>query len=83
MAVVSMYPRYLTKWQTARKHYLSAMRLVDQDFEAAIKSLIISQAEAAKFGRAGNSKAELRAERLQNTITYAVNLAFGTDLASK
>ena len=76
----SLNPKYHTKWSRARKVYLSYMRLCDQNYKMAMDNMIRNRDRSAQYARKGDYKAQISTDRLNNAITYAINLAFGTDL---
>ena len=77
----SMYPKYETKWSRARKTYLSWMRNAEQNYETALNGMLKRRDQTALAARQGDYKSEIITARLDDAITYAINLAFGTDLA--
>jgi hypothetical protein len=83
MSVVSQNLRYETKWTRARKIYLSWMRNADQNYELALNGMLKTRDQNYQAARKGDYKSEIIMKRLDNAITYAINLAFGTDLAKK
>jgi len=76
----SLNPKYHTKWSHARKVYLSYMRLCDQNYEMALNTMLSRRNNSYEYACKGDYKAEISMIRLSNAITYAINLAFGTDL---
>ena len=75
----SLHPKYETKWGRARKIYLSYMRLCDQNYEMALNTMLSRRDNSYEYARKGDYKAQISTDRLNSAITYAINLAFGTD----
>ena len=63
----------------ARKIYLSYMRLCDQNYEMALNTMLSRRDNSYEYARKGDYKAQISTDRLNSAITYAINLAFGTD----
>lgn len=81
--MATLYPRFETKWSRARKNYLKWMRDADQNYEIALNGMLKRRDQTSLAARKGDYKSEIITKRLDDTITYAINLAFGTDLNAK
>jgi hypothetical protein len=82
--MTSIYPKFPTKWETAKKIFNAKMRELDNDGSKAIQYFIDQAArseKAAKVNPASSHSALAR--RMHNCATYGINLAFGIDKAAK
>jgi hypothetical protein len=80
--MTSIYPKYESKWEKARKMFNRKMKDFDNNGSKAIEYFA---AQALKYERISKeqpqSVAKHRARYAHNAATYGINLAFGTDLA--
>ena len=82
--MTSIYPKYQTKWEAAKKMFNSKMRDFDNDGSKAIQYFIDEAARQNKIAKEmPKSVAYIRARKANNAATYGINLAFGIDKAAK
>ena len=84
MPVVSINPKYKSKWDIAKKMFNDRMVELDNDGSKTIQYFADEAAHFSKAARANpNSGLHVIAKRCSNAAQYGVNLAFGIDLAAK
>ena len=80
--MASIYPKYESKWEKARKMFNRKMKDFGNNGSKAIEHF---SAEALKYDRLAKehpaSVAKHRARYAHNAATYGINLAFGIDKA--
>jgi hypothetical protein len=82
--MTNMYPKFPTKWETAKKIFNAKMRELDNDGSKAIQFFIDAAERSEKAAKINPASAHhALARRMHNCATYGINLAFGIDKASK
>lgn len=82
--MTSIYPKYQTKWETAKKMFNRKMRELDNDGSKAIQYFVDEAARQQKLAKEmPESVAYIRAAKANIAATYGINLAFGIDKAAK
>ena len=82
--MTSIYPKFPTKWETAKKIFNTKMRELDNDGSKAIQYFIDQAARSEKAAKVNPASAHhALARRMHNCATYGINLAFGIDKAAK
>ena len=84
MPVASIYPKYPSKWDRAKKAFDRRCEELDNNGLATIEYFsgqALHYQRLAKEDPAGTWA--IRSSRCDNAATYGLNLAFGIDLAKK
>lgn len=82
--MTNMYPKFPTKWETAKKMFNRKMRELDNDGSKAIQYFVDEAARQQKLAKEmPESVAYIRAAKANIAATYGINLAFGIDKAAK
>lgn len=80
----SLYPKFPTKWETAKKMFNRKMRELNNDGSKAIQYFVDEAARQQKLAKEmPESVAYIRAAKANIAATYGINLAFGIDKAAK
>ena len=82
--MTSLYPKFPTRWETAKKMFNRKMRELDNDGSKAIQYFVDEAARQQKLAKEmPESVAYIRAAKANIAATYGINLAFGIDKAAK
>lgn len=80
----SIYPKFQSKWDDAKKMFNAKMRDYNNDGSKAIQYFVDEAARQSKLAKEmPGSVAYIRARKANNAATYGINLAFGIDKAKK
>ena len=80
--MASIYPKYESKWEKARKMFNRKMRELENDGSKTIEYFLDEAARQSKLAKKmPQSVAYIRASYAHNAATYGINLAFGIDKA--
>ena len=82
--MTNIYPKFPTKWETAKKTFNRKMRELNDDGSKAIQYFIDAAARYEKAAKVNPASAHyIIAANMHNAATYGINLAFGIDKAAK
>ena len=82
--MTNIYPKFPTKWETAKKTFNRKMRELNNDGSKAIQYFIDATARYEKAAKINPASAHhIIASNMRNAATYGINLAFGIDKAGK
>ena len=82
--MTNMYPKFPTKWETAKKIFNRKMREFDNDGLKTIEYFMDAAARSEKAAKVNPASAHhALAQRMHNAAIYGINLAFGIDKAAK
>ncbi len=82
--MTNMYPKFPTKWETAKKMFNRKMREFDNDGLKTIEYFMDTAERSEKAAKINPASAHHAiARQANNAATYGINLAFGIDKAAK